>query len=240
MKRIAVQMGLAVALLAYGLSAGAEIISADADEESPGTNVSDLGEGVSLSWYEHARFAPELEFVDAIIMEEPCYNEFEPVPDVSECSFHAIGSGETAGTGRNDEYLGLKEFGLGGEDELADLTGFTGLAVESAREIGSLSVSGYSSTGDTVTLFLFDKDGNFVEIIGLGWAVNTGTGPFDGFLLDTTIDLKGQGVHQIHFGSGSAVAWFNKVGVSVPEPGTLALFGAGLIGMGFARRRNKA
>jgi len=36
------------------------------------------------------------------------------------------------------------------------------------------------------------------------------------------------------------ISWTTGTYTSVPEPGTLALFGLGLFGMGLARRRNKA
>jgi hypothetical protein len=40
--------------------------------------------------------------------------------------------------------------------------------------------------------------------------------------------------------TGLAVAWSGGVSVSVPEPSIIALFGLGLVGLGFARRRRQS
>jgi hypothetical protein len=110
--------------------------------------------------------------------------------------------------------------------------------------------SGCSGFGPVVT-DVFDTYLT-VDTGGAGWS----TGSFNGFLLSildgpifvsATYGGGTMGVTSLAIDNGNL--WVNFAGqtggvaiidFAVPEPGTLALFGIGLLGMGVARRRKKA
>lgn len=64
-------------------------------------------------------------------------------------------------------------------------------------------------------------------------------GSFDGYLWVDFPGGSGLGPSSISGPRGIPLVWAVGERVSVPEPGTLALLGVGLFGIGFARRRKK-
>ena len=95
----------------------------------------------------------------------------------------------------------------------------------------TLVTSGFQG-GDTVEIFAYDA-----SAVLLGSVVQASNG-----LVDLTAF---SGISRLFFDDSSTAAGFGydaftfDVVASVPEPGTLALLGIGLFGMGLARRRRK-
>ena len=88
------------------------------------------------------------------------------------------------------------------------------------------------NAGESLTFVMTKNDGNFVETDFVGAPCAT-TSAFDGcWQLGAHI----QGFENLPPGSLFLVGNFNGGGNGIPEPGTLALFGAALLGLGALRR----
>jgi hypothetical protein len=87
-----------------------------------------------------------------------------------------------------------------------------------------------AQAGGLTTLFFYGSDGSLVDTVAtalFGSLTFTSTQAFRGVAIQNT-DPAGQAYDSLRFDAAQ-----------VPEPGTLALFGIGLLGMGLARRKKK-
>jgi hypothetical protein len=93
---------------------------------------------------------------------------------------------------------------------------------------GTLEIPGATDCGSGDTSGLFFCSGSLSV---LGAAISTGD--------EWTITLTGSNDnwHDYTFLNGSYIAWGDDVPSSVPEPSTLLLLGAGIAGIGIARKR---
>jgi hypothetical protein len=127
------------------------------------------------------------------------------------------------GNGQNDDFLN------------AGNTGWTDIT-------GDASFLNFTQTGSTGT-FAFDSslwDSN--DSIAIGFKFGTGNQPDEWFVY-LLQDLVSSGTWEFVnvFGKGGGLSHITLYGgegdTSVPEPGVLALFGLGLLSLGFARRK---
>jgi hypothetical protein len=99
--------------------------------------------------------------------------------------------------------------------------------------VGSTGITAFDING--VILGTVVNAGTGIEFLGL--VTDTGENLIGGVFLDLVgTEPAGFAIDNLRFGTGDQVRPPN----SVPEPGTLALLGIGLLGMGMARRKKKA
>ena len=141
-----------------------------------------------------------------------------------------------ADTQECDAGVGGSTIQISFDPEFASSLTALSFGVETPFEI---KISAYD-TSDTLlgsTLFSSDGDDLFEDIFN----VTSGNG-IGGFLFDSSVsdgfNIEGN-VKVDNFEVNTATTTEPEP-TPVPEPGTLALLGAGLVGMGFARRRKQA
>lgn len=142
---------------------------------------------------------------------------------------------------------------------------FNGIVVAGNQGVGDYSSINAGDLGTIVTTFVFDPLGgpinNFLQIDGFSFDlldvasifrqhINVPNTPgLDTLTVTSTGTVRHAGFHDTHglltitangTTNGLSVS-FSGTGTSpIPEPGTLTLFGAGLVGLSFLRRRRKA
>lgn len=126
---------------------------------------------------------------------------------------------------------------IGKHNEAGDLPGFTLTVVESEDESGfkytySLDVPD-AWVGQTVDWVLGIKQSSNSYVTYLFEDVTLG---IDGLFNNFWLNPKGKTVNDFSFASG----FIRSTAVSVPEPGTLALLGLGILGLAGARVKRRA
>lgn len=202
----------------------------DADSFALGTDVSNVIPGVTLGWEEHAANAPATQLFHSIIgaANGPRHYFGGPTSPVTAFldyySVHSI----------HPDYL-LQDAG-----EFRDLTATFDVPVT------SFGVSAESLSSDTVHIFAFDPNGNFIGAQPLLWDTNS----LPGCNQETGVPCFG-GTQMFYFntnvGSVKIASWSAPAGISgifvpnpVPLPGSFGLFVSGILGLaGIVRKRSQ-
>jgi hypothetical protein len=130
------------------------------------------------------------------------------------------------GNGQNDDFLN------GG-----NATGWTDITSQ------ALSLS-FTQNQDTGTFSFNSSLWNLFDDIAIGFKFGTGNQPDEWFVYDLQhLVSSGDWTFVNVFDRGGGLSHITLYGgegtTSAPEPGTLSLFGLGLLGLAFARRRRK-
>lgn len=134
-----------------------------------------------------------------------------------------------------------------------DTVVYSGALTLTTAANGNLPVSPFDYTIVFQTPFLYDPtDGNLLLDVNIPTSASVTTAGF-GFLTFDTVNALNDGVYSIFNGSNGNAAsgtagtsgaivrvHSEAVAVAVPEPGTFALFGAGLLMAAATRRRSKS
>ncbi len=121
--------------------------------------------------------------------------------------------------------------------ESADGSGFSQLLIDPVTGTFSKLQLNIDASADGFVTFTGVPGGTSTSfaLTGSGQNFFTITGEnFSTVFLTTTVDIIAD-IQQIRLGTGTSV----PPGDTVPEPATMALFGLGLLGAGFARRRRQ-
>lgn len=101
-----------------------------------------------------------------------------------------------------------------------------------ASAVHDISFTWATAGGNDFYADIFDAANNLVA--SFFYDNNTGVSA------NGVANLAGSGIYRLEFHDGGATVAIDTLTYSVPEPGTLALLGIGLAGLGFARRGKKA
>ena len=163
--------------------------------------------------------------------------------DVTEAGLTVTIKHEIQGDDEFDIWVGTSATGLANSFCFGDILScaFGGeMSFSRAVQDLMLDVVGWDSVGDDITITAF----NGASLLGSLVVSADGTLDFSGFGLITRLLFVdnsdviegGEG----GYGVGYATIRFSVPMTEVPEPGTLALLGLGLAGLGFSRRRKNA
>jgi hypothetical protein len=216
----------AIAALFAATSSHAILVTLDADDFAPGTNVSNLLDGVAIRRASHT----------------PQGGTFYSDVHVTACS-----SSNYCGS-----YDGLHQFdGSFGFDYLPGPC----LVFNQCRSIDSFSVleialaapTDYVSMqthmlSDPIYVSVLTSDGTLFGCGGSSQWCSWTSGPelslSDGRFLTVEIALPEKSIERVWLGAVLGNGRVGQITVSVPEPATLALFAAALLGFGFTSRRS--
>ena len=226
---------LAVTLLLGDVSAYANVIQVEIDDLAPFTDLREFGDsgdfGVSqLSTGE--RFVGQTTTFGGLVPERP--NEILSGIPLSPLELEITGDKEGVcfnfeGLSRDRGIAGLISDGQGtqlscGEGSVAFLFGEDQSQIGVRLGEGPITLQFFSRNGDALGVFDFDAS------IGLEVGFFAESANIAGFSFHN-LDFAGTILRALYFGSADTI---------VTEPGTLALFGIGLFGMVFMRRKQAA
>jgi hypothetical protein len=215
---------LAVALSCAASQASALIVDFRADQFASGTDVSHVTAGVSL---QGLRQAPEQNYsvISTSIMSRSC------VPNDFYCGSHTGTSTFHNGVSGFWNYLDYRECGPG----RPCFDGFNVLEIAFDQPTDYLGLE-TTWASDPVGFIAYDIHGN--EILSCGTST-CGTATFQGdqLMFSTFSVQRAQAdIARVIFGGDDGVGRIGAIRYSVPEPGTAALFAAGLLGLAVSRR----
>ena len=166
--------------------------------------------------------------------------------NANELSITVSGTFDTDVTGDQPYWLALTNNWPNSADWIADSVGFTSLASAGLTVIeNSITFDGLAPNSSIVSATDPTWGDSFY------WSNNGTAAILAGTTVAGTLSVSGAGIFDTTSANLQLVSGFiNSTGtwatleadgtsVSVPEPGTLALFGIGLFGMGLMRRRKK-
>lgn len=239
--RIAAACG-ALALVHSGDSnAGLVTHSLDACDHEVGTDASSVAQGATLAMMSRDGETDSFVYQPAVIQGlDPLQVKVDPLTGCGQ----TIGSATAVGE-HFQSYLGGNAPSGPWKHPHESWT-FSALRVDFTPLVREVSITGFETYSDGITAWLFGPDDQLLDLIifdlvRMAW---DGDENDSALLLSdrrATISIPtGMPLAYMVMGSWTDVpAYFTSISYSVRvlEPGTVALFGLGLVGMGFARRR---
>ena len=212
-----------------------QAVSIDANDYSVGTDVSNAGEGATLQDVIHENASGTISMSPTITESIFCDPDINPDPNCMVNYISSVGG----------DLVTYRVYLEGTVPEINDLTDvgyFTGISVSFDRAVQTLSLGGFSNSGDGLYILLFGMND---EYLGYQQVSQTLCDPPCGdtlinrFLYADTFDLSATPVYRIHIGSDDAAVYVDNVSYAlVPVPPALYLFGSGLLGLvGIAQRK---